>query len=88
MKSNPQIEKEILETLFKHGCVGKHHTPITNIFKNLNQYSNKEIKKSIKSLRQQRYLNLYKTYHGLDIRLVPSRLQDVKKIIEQDNPQS
>lgn len=82
MKSNPTLEKEILSTLFKHGCIGKHHTPIINLYRNLNQYSNKEIKKGISALRKKKYINLYKTYHGLDIRLVPSSLQEVKKIIE------
>ena len=67
MKSNPDLEKDILSTLFKHGCIGKHHTPI---------------KKGIKSLRKKKYINLYKTYHGLDVRLVPSSLQEVKKIID------
>ena len=45
MKSNPDLEKDILSTLFKHGCIGKHHTPIINLCRNLNQYSTKEIKK-------------------------------------------
>lgn len=82
MKSNPDLEKDILSTLFKHGCIGKHHTPIINLCRNLNQYSTKEIKKGIKSLRKKKYINLYKTYHGLDVRLVPSSLQEVKEIID------
>ena len=82
MKSNPDLENDILSTLFKHGCIGKHHTPIINLCRNLNQYSTKEIKKGIKSLRKKKYINLYKTYHGLDVRLVPSSLQEVKKIID------
>lgn len=85
MQSNPQLEKDILSTLFKHGCIGKHHTPVINLCRNLNQYSCKEIKKGIKSLRKQKYINLYKTYHGLDVRIVPSKLQEIKKIIEFKN---
>ena len=82
MKSNPDLEKDILSTLFKHGCIGKHHTPIINLCRNLNQYSTKEIKKGIIYIRKKKYINLYKTYHGLDVRLVPSSLQEVKKIID------
>lgn len=85
MKSNPDLEKDILATLFKHGCIGKHHTPVINLCRNLNQYSTKEIKKGIKSLRKKKYINLYKTYHGLDVRLVPSSLQNVKEIIEYED---
>ncbi|MBE6494030.1 MAG: hypothetical protein E7Z84_05420 [Methanosphaera stadtmanae] len=81
MKSNPDIEKDILLTLFKHGCIGKHHTPIINLCRNLNQYPCKEIRKSIKSLRKKKLINLYKTYHGLDIRMIPSQLQVIKEII-------
>jgi len=85
MKSNAQLEKDILSTLFKHGCIGKHHTPVINLCRNLNQYSCKEIKKGVKSLRKQQYVNLYKTYHGLDIRLVPSKLSAIKKIIDYED---
>lgn len=84
MQSTKEIEKDILATLFKHGCIGKHHTPIINLCRNLNQYSCKEIKKGIKSLRKQKYINLYKTYHGMDVRIVPSKLQEIKKIISLD----
>ena len=82
MKSNPDLEKDILITLFKHGCIGKHHTPIINLCRNLNQYPCKEIRKGVKSLRKKKLINLYKTYHGLDIRIVPSNLQEIKEIIE------
>ncbi|MBQ6218135.1 MAG: hypothetical protein IJJ47_00230 [Methanosphaera sp.] len=84
MKSNDELEKDILSTLFKHGCIGKHHTPIINLCRNLNQYSCKEIKKGIKSLRKKKYINIYKTYHGMDVRIVPSSLQEIKKIIEYE----
>ncbi len=82
MKSNDDIEKDILSTLFKHGCIGKHHTPVINLCRNLNNYSCKEIKKGIKSLRKQKLINLYKTYHGIDVRIIPSNVKEVKKIIE------
>lgn len=81
MKSNDDIEKDILSTLFKHGCIGKHHTPVINLCRNLNNYSCKEIKKGIKSLRKQKLINLYKTYHGIDVRIIPSNVKEVKKII-------
>lgn len=82
MKDNNELERDILATLFKHGCIGKHHTPIINLCRNLNHYSCKEIKKGIKSLRKKKFINIYKTYHGLDVRIVPSGLQEIKKIIE------
>ena len=82
MKSNDDIEKDILSTLFKHGCIGKHHTPVINLCRNLNNYSCKEIKKGIKSLRKQKLINLYKTYHGIDVRIIPSNVKEVKKIIK------
>ncbi len=84
MKSNDELERDVLATLFKHGCIGKHHTPIINLCRNLNQYSCKEIKKGIKSLRKKKYINIYKTYHGIDVRIVPSSLQEIKKIIEYE----
>lgn len=84
MQSNDELERDILETLFKHGCIGKHHTPIINLCRNLNQYSCKEIRKGIKSLRKKKYLNIYKTYHGMDVRLIPSSLQEIKKIIKYE----
>lgn len=84
MKSNDNLERDILSTLYKHGCIGKHHTPIINLCKNLNQYSCKEIKKGIKSLNKKKFINLYKTYHGIDVRLIPSNLQEIKKIIDVD----
>lgn len=83
MKSNSELEKDILSTLFKHGCIGKHHTPIINLCRNLNHYSCKEIKQGIKSLRKQKLINLYKTYHGIDVRIIPSSLKIVKEIIEE-----
>lgn len=82
MKSNDELERDILSTLFKHGCIGKHHTPVINLCKNLNQYSCKEIKKGIKALHKKKYINLYKTYHGIDVRIIPSSLQEIKKIID------
>lgn len=84
MKSNDELEKDILSTLFKHGCIGKHHTPIINLCRNLNQYSCKEIKQGIKSLRKQKLINLYKTYHGIDIRIIPSNIKIVKDIIDEE----
>ena len=84
MKSNDELERDVLATLFKHGCIGKHHTPIINLCRNLNQYSCKEIKKGIKSLRKKKYINIYKTYHGIDVRIVPSSIQEIKKIIEYE----
>ena len=84
MKSNDELERDILSTLFKHGCIGKHHTPIINLCKNLNQYSCKEVKKGITSLRKKQFINIYKTYHGIDVRIVPSNLQEIKRIIEID----
>ena len=82
MKSNDELERDILSTLFKHWCIGKHHTPVINLCKNLNQYSCKEIKKGIKSLHKKKFINLYKTYHGIDVRIIPSSLQEIKKIID------
>lgn len=82
METYTELERDILATLFKHGCIGKHHTPIINLCRNLNQYPCKDIRKGIKSLRKKKYINIYKTYHGLDVRLIPSSLQEIKKIIE------
>lgn len=77
------IERDILSTLFKHGCVGKRNTTILNLCKSLNHYSCKEIKEGIGSLRKQELINLYKTKQGINIRIIPSQLKKVKIIIEE-----
>lgn len=87
MKSNDKVEKDILTFLFKKAYIGKKHTLIKNVCDKLNQYSCKLITKGIKSLVKKRYINLYNTKHGVDVRLEPANLQEIKEIIkiEQNN---
>ncbi len=73
---------DILSLLFKHGCIGKDHTSIIIICRRLHQYSCNQIKESIITLSNDGYIVVYNTCHGVDFRLNESRLDEIRKLIE------
>ncbi len=80
MKNNTNLA--VLSLLFKEGCVGRSHTSIIIICRKLHQYSCSQIKESILTLKMGGYLVVYKTRYGLDFRLNHSKLDEIKKLIE------
>ena len=82
MNSITNLEKDILATLYIRRCIGTKLTPPTQLYKHLNHYTGHEIKKEIINLRKKGYINLYKTYQGIDIRLNKEKLEEIKRIIQ------
>lgn len=76
------ITCHILFSLHRKGYYGSKHTPVEHICKRLPQYSCKEVKHRIKKLIHEGLLILYRTYHGLDVRINIYKASIVKKIIK------
>ena len=82
MNSRRNLEKDILSTLYIRRCIGTKLTPLTQLCKHLNHYTCREIKKGIINLRKKEYINVYKTYQGIDVRLNKTKLEEIKRIIK------
>lgn len=82
MKEHNKIEIAILKHLYKHGYIGKRHTPFENALKGIPKHLKGEAKRSLENLIKIGLVQPYQTGHGLDVRINTDRISEVKEIIE------
>ncbi|MCZ7384012.1 MAG: hypothetical protein O8C63_04605 [Candidatus Methanoperedens sp.] len=76
-----KIEIAILKHLYKHGYIGKRHTPFENALKGIPKHLRGEAKDSLEIMIKTGLILPYPTGHGLDVRINPERVDEVKRII-------
>ncbi|MCX9013982.1 MAG: hypothetical protein OIN89_04160 [Candidatus Methanoperedens sp.] len=84
MENSNRVEIAILNHLFKHGYIGKRHTPFKNALKGIPMHQRGEAKAILENLIKRGLVSPYQTGHGMDVRINPDRIQDVKRIIGLD----
>ena len=84
MGNSNRVEIAILKHLFKHGYIGKRHTPFKNALKGIPKHLKGEAKDTLENLIRTGLVSPYQTGHGMDVRINPDRVQDVKRIIGLD----
>lgn len=87
MKEYNKIEIAILKHLYKHGYIGKRHTPFENALKGIPKHLKGEAKGCLENLMKIQLILPYPTGHGLDIRINPDKIPEVKRIIGVDLPE-
>ncbi len=86
MKEFNKIDIAILKRLYKHGYIGKRHTPFENALKGIPKHLRGEAKDSLEGLIKSGLVLPYPTGHGLDVRINPERVDEVKRIIGVTKP--
>jgi hypothetical protein len=76
-----KIEIAILKHLYKHAYIGKRHTPFENALKGIPKHLKGEAKGSLEIMIKTGLVLPYPTGHGLDVRINPERVDEVKRII-------
>ncbi|MCZ7383084.1 MAG: hypothetical protein O8C64_16125 [Candidatus Methanoperedens sp.] len=76
-----KIEIAILKHLYKHAYIGKRHTPFENALKGIPKHLRGEAKDSLEIMIKIGLVLPYPTGHGLDVRINPERVDEVKRII-------
>ncbi len=76
-----KIEIAILKHLYKHAYIGKRHTPFENALKGIPIHLRGEAKDSLEIMMKTGLVLPYPTGHGLDVRINPERVDEVKRII-------
>lgn len=84
MKDYIKTEIAILKHLYKHGYIGKRHTPFENALKGIPKHMKGEAKERLDYLIKTGLVLPYPTGHGLDVRINPERVPEVKRIIGVD----
>lgn len=84
MNEHNKTEIAILKHLYKHGYMGKRHTPFENALKGIPKHLKGEAKHSLEVLIKTGLVLPYPTGHGLDVRINPDRVLEVKRIIGVD----
>ncbi len=79
-----KIEIAVLKHLYKHAYIGKRHTPFENALKGIPKHLRGEAKYSLENMIKTRLVLPYPTGHGLDVRINPDRVAEVKRIIGVD----
>jgi hypothetical protein len=80
------IEIAILKHLYKHAYIGKRHTPFENALKGIPKHHRGEAKDCLEIMIKTGLVLPYPTGHGLDVRINPERVDDVKRIIGVTTP--
>jgi hypothetical protein len=75
-------EKAILSKMFRHGYIGGKHTSEDNIPRGLPKHVHGEAKKALKNLIRQGYIIPKTTSYGLQVSLNPTRISEIKQILE------
>jgi hypothetical protein len=76
-----KIEIAILKHLYKHAYIGKRHTRFENALKGGPKHLKGEAKDSLEIMIKTGLVLPYPTGHGLDVRINPERVCEVKRII-------
>ncbi len=84
MKDYSKTMIAILKQLYKHGYIGKRHTPFENALKGIPKHMRGEAKDSLEYLIRIGLVLPYQTGHGLDVRINPDMVSEVKRIIGVD----
>ncbi len=84
MNNYYRIDIAILKHLYKHAYIGKRHTPFENALKGIPKHLRGEAKDSLESMIKTGLVLPYPTGHGLDVRINPDRVAEVKRIIGVD----
>jgi len=79
-----KIEIAILKHLYKHAYIGKRHTPFENAFKGIPKHLRGEAKDILENMIKTGLVLPYPTGHGLDVKINPDRVAEVKRIIGVD----
>ena len=72
----------ILESMYKHGFIGKRHTPIDNAVKGIPKHLRGLAKDSIRELIKEGFLSYYQTKHGKDVRINPEEIPAIKEMLK------
>lgn len=84
MNDYTKTEIAILKHLYKHAYIGKRHTPFENALKGIPKHLRGEAKDSLENMIKTGLVLPYPTGHGLDVRINPDRVAEVKRIIGVD----
>lgn len=82
MKSN-DLEAKVLFSLYRNGYIGGQHTAWENSCKGFPRAKCGKIKKIIRKLIKERYLIPKNAGYGLHISINPTRLNEIKDIMEE-----
>jgi len=86
MKDYDKTHVAILKHLYKHGYIGKRHTPFENALKGIPKHMKGEAKDSLEYLIKVGLVLPYPTGHGLEVRINSDMVSEVKRIIGAHSP--
>ena len=79
-----EIERVLLRKLFHYRYIGHRHTSITNATRGFPKDQRKQVKKAIDRLAAKGLIRKYPSTGEIHISIVQSRLDEVKRILEEE----
>ena len=76
------IEKAILQKLYDAKIIGEKHTSEDNIPKGFAKHERGDVKKALKKLIKQGYINQRIKPYGIIVSLNPRKMEEIKKLLQ------